>query len=162
MDEDCCAVAAVNNRTLAVAYLKKSTDIDIINLNGQHLCRISSASPPTRMIMTKNAELIFSTGINGSIIKVNSFDGRVIFDVKVPQIATPTGVTMVSDDSLLVADFNALSLHLVSSGGRWLKQVWTAPSTSAKVDKLRCVSIESSLCVCVTSCGFAYVLDAVY
>ncbi|GFO46874.1 hypothetical protein PoB_007337900 [Plakobranchus ocellatus] len=120
MNEKCRALAAVNNMTLAVGYLEKSTDIDIINLNGQHLCRIF------------------------------------------PQLAVPAGVTMVSDDSLLVADLNALSLHLVSSGGQWLKQVWTALSNSAKDDKLRNVSIESSLCVCVTSCGFAFVLDAVY
>ncbi|GFO49009.1 hypothetical protein PoB_007551400 [Plakobranchus ocellatus] len=107
--------------------------------------------------------LHWECGINGSIIKVNSLDRRVIFDVKVPQIATPSGVTMVSDDSLLVADYNTLSLHLVSSGGRWLKQVWTAPSTRANIgDKLRGVSIESSLCVCVTECGYAYVFDAVY
>ncbi|GFO39920.1 hypothetical protein PoB_006642500 [Plakobranchus ocellatus] len=162
MHEECSALAAVNNRTLAVGYFKKSSDIDILNLNGELLCRIFSASGPWRMITTMNSELIFTAWINGSIIKVNSFDGRVIFDVKVPQIANPSGVTMVSDDSLLVADFDTLSLHLVSSGGQWLKQVWTAPSTSAKDDKLRNVSIESGLCVCVTMCGFAYVLDAVY
>ncbi|GFO06009.1 hypothetical protein PoB_003251400 [Plakobranchus ocellatus] len=162
VNEEYSALAAMNNKTLAVGNLEEDSRVDILSLNGQLLCSISSASCPFRMITTTSAELIFSSWENGSIVKVNSFDGRVIFDIKVPQIANPSGITIVSDDSLLVADFKKLSLHLVSSGGRWLRQVWTAPSTSAKDDKLRGVSIESSLCVCVTRRGFAYVLDAVY
>ncbi|GFO06015.1 hypothetical protein PoB_003252000 [Plakobranchus ocellatus] len=162
VNEEYSALAAVNNNTLAVGYLEEDDSrVDIISLNGQLLCRISSVPSPFSMISTKNSELIFSTWENGSIAKVNSFAGRVIFDVEVPQITVPLGVTIVSDDTLLVADYYAPSLHLVSSEGQWLKQVWTAPSTSAK-DGLRSVTIESSLCVCVTNCGFAYVLDAVY
>ncbi|GFO46868.1 hypothetical protein PoB_007337300 [Plakobranchus ocellatus] len=84
-----------------------------------------------------------------------------LIDCKNPRIAVPSGVTIVSDDSLLVADYHKLSLHPVSSGGRWLKQVLTASSTSAKDDKLRNVSVESYLCVCVTRRDIAYVLNAV-
>ncbi|GFO41069.1 tripartite motif-containing protein 56 [Plakobranchus ocellatus] len=131
------ALAAMNNKTLAVGYFQKPSDVDIINWNGQLLSRISSVSHPWRMISTKNSVLIFSNENNKSIVKVNSSDRRVIFDIKVPQIANPKGINILSDDSLLVADLYTLSLHLVSSGGRWLKQVWTAPSPSAKDDKLR-------------------------
>ncbi|GFO17540.1 hypothetical protein PoB_004404500 [Plakobranchus ocellatus] len=122
------AVAAVNNHTLAVWC---GSTIDLIDLGGQFLRQICYSVDPRYMNITEDGYLMCSTSKN-SIARVEVGTGTVVFHKSVPQIKDPCGVTITLDGSILVTDRDNNTLHLVSSQGVWMKQLWSVPSDGGR------------------------------
>ncbi|GFO20083.1 hypothetical protein PoB_004658800, partial [Plakobranchus ocellatus] len=150
-------VAAVNNLTLAVGYWIGS-GIDLIDLGGQVLRQICSSVWPRYMDITEDGGLVCSTADN-KIARVQVDTSTVAFDKSVPQIQYPLGVTITCDGSILVTDRSNNTLHLVSSQGVLIKQLWSVPSDGDHDDYLQSVSTDGSVCVCGTWSGCVYILD---
>ncbi|GFO40656.1 hypothetical protein PoB_006716100 [Plakobranchus ocellatus] len=74
-------------------------------------------------------------------------------------IEDPWGVTTTSEGLILVTDTDNTILHLVSSEGTLTKQLWSVPSDRDQDDQLYAVSIDWTVCVCVTKRGSVYILD---
>ncbi|GFO31289.1 hypothetical protein PoB_005779400 [Plakobranchus ocellatus] len=151
------AVAAVNNLTLAVGYYSGS-GIDLIDLGGQVLRQICSSVQPYYMDITEDGYLMCST-VDNKIARVQVDTGTVVFDKSVPQIKDPRGAAITPDGSILVTDTYNKTLHLVSSQGAWIKQLWSVPSVGGRRDELYAVSTDGSVCVCATDRGCVYILD---
>ncbi|GFO09768.1 hypothetical protein PoB_003627300 [Plakobranchus ocellatus] len=119
---------------------------------------LGSSVHPSYMNITEDGYLMCSTWEN-KIARVEVGTGTVAFDKSVPQIQDPCGVTITSDGSILVTDRDKKKLHLVSSQGVWIKQLWSVPSGGDWDDVLTSVSTDGSVCVCVTERGCVYILD---
>ncbi|GFO34413.1 hypothetical protein PoB_006091800 [Plakobranchus ocellatus] len=117
-----------------------------------------SSVHPDYMDITKDGYLMCSSAGN-KIARVQVGTGTVVFNKSVPQIQTPRGVSIAPDGSILVTDFQNKTLHLVSSQGVCIKQLWSAPSDGDQDDPLYAVSTDGSVCVCVTVRGCVYILD---
>ncbi|GFN73580.1 hypothetical protein PoB_000008600 [Plakobranchus ocellatus] len=153
------AVAAVNNQTLAVGCWR-AFGIDLIDLGGQVLRQICSSVHPNYMVTTEDGHLMCST-YDDTIAQVQMDTGTIVFDKSVPQIQDPRGVAITSDGSILVTDGRNKTLHLVSSQGAWIRQLWSEPSDIDKGGRLQCVSTDGCICVCVTGHGSVYIFDCV-
>ncbi|GFO06039.1 hypothetical protein PoB_003254400 [Plakobranchus ocellatus] len=116
-----------------------------------------SSVRPLYMDITEDGGLICSTG--NKIARVQVVTGTVVFNKSVPQIEDLCGVTIRPDGSILVTDIANNTLHLVSSQGVWMKQLWSVPSDRDRRDELYAVSTDGSVCVCVTERGSVYILD---
>ncbi|GFO15960.1 tripartite motif-containing protein 2-like [Plakobranchus ocellatus] len=154
------AVAAVSKLTLAVGYrvLFHPPAIDLIDLEGQVLRKICSGVDPSYMDVTDDGNLICSSQDN-TIARVQMNSGTVVFNKAVPMIIRPHGVAIAADKSLLITDTWDNVLHLVSPQGDRSKQLWLAPSGKDQGDDLCGLSMDGSVCVCVTGHGTVYVLD---
>ncbi|GFO33010.1 hypothetical protein PoB_005951500 [Plakobranchus ocellatus] len=153
-------VAAVNKQALAVGYLSGS-GIDLLDMEEQDLRQICSSIDPLYMDVTQDGDLVCAT-VNHKIARVQVDSGLVAFDKPVPQINRLSALTIASDGSLLVIDYSSKTLHLVSSEGTWTKQLWSVPSDTDQGGQLWSVSMDGSVCVCVTERGSVYILDCVY
>ncbi|GFN93122.1 haemolytic enterotoxin (hbl) [Plakobranchus ocellatus] len=151
------AVAASKNNTLAVGYFS-GPNIDLIDLGGRVLRHICSIGRPRYMNIEDDGYLVCSTVYN-KIVRVEVGTRTIAFDKSVPQIKDPSGVNITSDGSIIVTDGQNKALHLVSSQGDWIKQLWSVPSDGDQDDKLWSVSMDGSVCVCVTGRGSVFVLD---
>ncbi|GFO17752.1 hypothetical protein PoB_004425700 [Plakobranchus ocellatus] len=150
-------VTAVNNLTLAVGYWGDS-GIDLIDLGGQVLRQICSSVYTNYMDITEDGGLVCSTW-DDKIARVQVDTGTVAFNKSVPQIQMPRGVSITCAGSILVTDRDNKTLHLVSSQGDSIKQLWSVPSDRDQDDVLYAVSTDGSVCVCVTLRGSVYILD---
>ncbi|GFO31889.1 hypothetical protein PoB_005839400 [Plakobranchus ocellatus] len=120
-----------------------------------------SSVTPRSMHITEDGELVCSTW-DDTIARVKVDTGTVVFNNSVPQIHALRGVAIASDGSILVADGDNKTLHLVSSQGAWTKQLWSGPSDRDQLDELWSVSVDGSVCVCATRAGSVYILDCLY
>ncbi|GFO02676.1 hypothetical protein PoB_002918100 [Plakobranchus ocellatus] len=117
-----------------------------------------SSVDPRYMDIIEDGGLVCSTMYN-TIATVQVDTGTVVFDKLVPQINNPSGVAITSDGSILVTDGDNKTLHLVSSQGDWIKQLWSVLSDGDQDDELYAVSTDGSVCVCGTERGSVYKLD---
>ncbi|GFN97993.1 hypothetical protein PoB_002449900 [Plakobranchus ocellatus] len=155
-----CAVAAVNKTTLAMGYVS-DPGIDLIDMAGQVLRQICSSVRPRYMDVTEDGEMICSTN-NNRIARVQVDSGTVDFNQSVPQIPCPHGVAIASDGSVLVTGGSNKTLHMLSSRGSLIKQLWSVPSGRDQQGELWSVSMDVNICVCITLNGSVYLLDCVY
>ncbi|GFO18770.1 hypothetical protein PoB_004527500 [Plakobranchus ocellatus] len=162
MSRKYCAVAAVNKQSLAVAeWAWYNRGIDLIDLDGRLLRQICSSVSTWYMDITEDGELVCSASRN-TIARVKVDTGTIVFNNSVPQIKNPWGVAIVSDGSILVTDASNNTLHLVSSQGAWTKQLWSVPSGADQDNKLYSVSMDETMCVCITRSGSVCILDCRY
>ncbi|GFO35962.1 hypothetical protein PoB_006246700 [Plakobranchus ocellatus] len=117
-----------------------------------------SSVEPWYMDITEDGGLVCSTW-GDKIARVQVDTRTVAFNKSVPQIEYPCGVAITPDGSILVTDRYNNTLHLVSSQGVWVKQLWSVPSDGDQGGPLRSVSTDGSVCVCVTCSGCVYILD---
>ncbi|KAK3775813.1 hypothetical protein RRG08_002359 [Elysia crispata] len=152
----CWALTAVDSATLAVGYYDVS-GIDLIDMTGRVLRRLSQTLNPDYMTVTQDGCLFMSTMNN--LAKVKIHDGKIIFHKAVPVIKITAGVATLQDGWFVVSDNDTRSLHLVTPDGRWYRQLWRHPRGSSYMNEPRCVSISGSVCVAVTSDGETHVFD---
>ncbi|GFO06284.1 hypothetical protein PoB_003278900, partial [Plakobranchus ocellatus] len=117
-----------------------------------------SSVEPWYMDITEDGGLMCST-VDKTRARVQVDTGTVVFNKSVPQIKDLYGVTITPDGSILVIDRRNKTLHLVSSQGIWVKQLWSVPSDRGQRDELYAVSTDGNVCVCVTCSGSVYILD---
>ncbi|GFN79612.1 hypothetical protein PoB_000611800 [Plakobranchus ocellatus] len=113
------------------------------------------------MDITEDGELVCSA-LHNTIARVKVDTGTIVFNNSVPQIPEPRGVAIASDGSILVTDMIKRTLHLVSPQGAWTKQLFSVPSGVHRDDLLCSVSMDGTICVCVTLRGSVYILDCLH
>ncbi|GFO00704.1 hypothetical protein PoB_002720900 [Plakobranchus ocellatus] len=90
-----------------------------------------SSVEPRYMDITEDGGLVCSTE-NNKIARVQVDTGTVAFNKSVPQIKNPLGAAITTDGSILVTDMSNKTLHLVSSQGVWIRQLW--PTSSSELE----------------------------
>ncbi|KAK3759411.1 hypothetical protein RRG08_047299 [Elysia crispata] len=105
------AIAAVSTRTLAVGYLS-GAGIDLIDLSGNILYKLSSVLDPLSMVTTEDQCLLMSL-CNNSIAKLKMEDHSTIFSCKVKQVEHPKGVAYSMGGYFFVSDGHKRTLHLI-------------------------------------------------
>ncbi|GFN97989.1 hypothetical protein PoB_002449500, partial [Plakobranchus ocellatus] len=76
-----------------------------------------------------------------------------------PQIPCPRAVAIASDGSVLVTNESNKTLHMLSSRGSWIKQLWSVPSGRDQQGALYAISMDRNVCACITTNGSVYLLD---
>ncbi|KAK3775809.1 hypothetical protein RRG08_002355 [Elysia crispata] len=118
------AITAVDSATLAVGY-DGGSGIDLIDMTGRVMRRLSKMLNPDYMTVTQDGCLFMCTMNNLTKVKIR--DGKIMFHNAVPEIERPAGVATLQDGWFVVSDWRTDSLHLVTSDGRWDRELWRHP-----------------------------------
>ncbi|KAK3724965.1 hypothetical protein RRG08_005396 [Elysia crispata] len=103
----CCAIAAVDAKTLAVGYFDVK-GIDLIDLSGRVLRQISSHFRPNYMMTTSDECLVISFGSN-EIATINLANGDTSFVQKVEHLQNLWGITHHKDGFFLATNDYVIS-----------------------------------------------------
>ena len=71
----------------------------------------------------------------------------------VEQVQTPCGITCTQDGSCIITDGDTRTLHLVTSDGVWVRQLWAHPAGANRRDELSTVCSFQNVCLCCTEDG---------
>ncbi|GFO10276.1 hypothetical protein PoB_003678100 [Plakobranchus ocellatus] len=159
-----CIVASIDRQTLAVENTWGGGTINLLDMSGQILRQLSFSEQTRYMVATADKGLLCAT-VGNKITKIDTATGAVTFDVTVPQIHLLRAFAINLDGSLLVLDSKQSTLHLVSAQGIWIKKLWELPQDfgdTFQKAQLWNVSVDNSVCVCVTEHGALYILDCVH
>ncbi|KAK3782450.1 hypothetical protein RRG08_025473 [Elysia crispata] len=155
----CCAIAAVDAQTLAVGYFGID-GIDLIDLSGRILQQISSYFQPTYMVATSDKCLVMAL-VSNEIAKKN-LENETLYFQKVDHLQNIYGITDHHNESCLMVDLYSCKVHLISSDGAWIKELWDHPDDKDPEDELRTVAVLNEECLCSTRKGSVFVFDLIY
>ncbi|GFR64619.1 hypothetical protein ElyMa_005511700 [Elysia marginata] len=154
------AIAPVGSTTLAVGCARYG--IELINLSGQVLRQLSSTLNPWYMAASPDKHLLVSNS-NGLLLKLKLADCTLVFKENLDNLTNPRDIACHhQDSSCIVADSYTRTLHLVSAGGAWVKELWAHPDGTDEKGSWVAVSVLGDQCVCCTKDGQVIVFDILY
>ena len=77
----------------------------------------------------------------------------------VGQEKIPYGIDCHQDRSCIITDGDTRTVHLVTIGSVWIRQLWGHPSDSDPTDPLFCDCVSDCACLCCTRRGSILILE---
>lgn len=149
-------IAAMDSQTLAAGH-SLSKGVDIIDLDGNVLCQISSDFDPNCMMKTEDQCLVLFA--SSSFNKVNLKLGIQDISLCVPEIENPRSIAALQNGSFVVADKLSRVVHLVGANGIVQRILWEHPKGKHNRNFLTSVTVVEDMLACCTLNGSVFIYN---